>query len=189
MTKTEVRVRARELGLANADKPESQEICFVPDGDYAGLVERATSRQHIRPGQIVDRAGTRLAAHRGVHHFTIGQRRGLGFAAGEPMYVREIHGDTGTVVVGRREELSSAGLLARDVSLVDASRTTGRLEVEVKTRYRQNSVPALLALGVEGRAEVRFLARGPAVTPGQACVFYRGEEVLGGGFIERALEA
>jgi tRNA-specific 2-thiouridylase len=189
ITKAEVRARARQLGLANADKPESQEICFVPDGDYAGLVERATSRDRIRPGRIVDRAGTALGAHRGVHHFTIGQRRGLGFSSSEPMYVREIHGDTGTVVVGRREELYCAGLLARDVSLVDASRTAGRVEVEVKTRYRQNSVPAVLALGAERRAEVRFLAGGPAVTPGQACVFYRGEEVLGGGFIERALEA
>ena len=189
ITKAEVRARARQLGLGNADKPESQEICFVPDGDYAGLVERATSRDRIRPGRIVDHAGTTLGAHRGVHHFTIGQRRGLGFASSEPMYVREIQGDTGTVVVGRREELYSAGLLAKDVSLVDASRTAGRLEVEVKTRYRQNSVPAVLALAAERRAEVRFLARGPAVTPGQACVFYRGEEVLGGGFIERALEA
>jgi tRNA-specific 2-thiouridylase len=189
ITKAEVRARARQLGLANADKPESQEICFVPDGDYAGLVERATCRDRIRPGRIVDRAGTALGVHRGVHHFTIGQRRGLGFSSSEPMYVREIHGDTGTVVVGRREELYSAGLLARDVSLVDASRTAGRVEVEVKTRYRQNSVPAVLALGAERRAEVRFLAGGPAVTPGQACVFYRGEEVLGGGFIERALEA
>jgi tRNA-uridine 2-sulfurtransferase len=189
ITKAEVRARARQLGLANADKPESQEICFVPDGDYAGLIERATSRDRIRPGRIVDRAGTALGTHRGVHHFTIGQRRGLGFASGEPMYVREIHGDTGTVVVGRREELYSPGLLARDVSLVDASRTARRLEVEVKTRYRQNPVPAVLALAAERRAEVRFLAGGPAVTPGQACVFYRGEEVLGGGFIERALEA
>ena len=189
ITKAEVRARARQLGLANADKPESQEICFVPDGDYAGLVERATSREHIRPGRIVDRAGTALGAHRGVHRFTIGQRRGLGFASSEPMYVREIHCDTGTVVVGRREELYSPGLLARDVSLVDSSRTVGRLEVEVKTRYRQNSVPATLALGAGRRAEVRFLTGGPAVTPGQACVFYRGEEVLGGGFIEQALEA
>jgi tRNA-uridine 2-sulfurtransferase len=189
ITKAEVRARARQLGLANADKPESQEICFVPDGDYAGLVERAASRDRIRAGRIVDRAGTALGGHRGVHHFTIGQRRGLGIASGEPMYVREIHGDTGTVVVGRREELYSAGLLARDVSLVDGSRTARRLEVEVKTRYRQNSVPAVLALAAECRAEVRFLTRGPAVTPGQACVFYRGEEVLGGGFIERALEA
>jgi tRNA-uridine 2-sulfurtransferase len=189
LTKAEVRARARELGLANADKPESQEICFVPDGDYAGLVERAAGRDRIRTGRIVDRAGTALGGHRGVHHFTIGQRRGLGIASGEPLYVREIHGDTGTVVVGRREELYSAGLLARDVSLVDGSRTARRLEVEVKTRYRQNSVPAVLALAAGRRAEVRFLTRGPAVTRGQACVFYRGEEVLGGGFIERALEA
>lgn len=188
ITKAEVRARARQLGLANADKRESQEICFVPDGDYAGFVEHATSRDRIRPGPITDSAGTALGAHRGVHRFTVGQRRGLGFASGEPMYVREIHSDTGTVVVGRREELGSAGLLAREVSLVDAARAARRMHVEVKTRYRQNPVPAVLALTAERRAEVRFLARGPAVTPGQACVFYRGAEVLGGGFIERALE-
>lgn len=188
MNKTEVRARARELGLANADKPESQEICFVPDGDYAAFVERAAGRGQIRPGQIVDSAGGKLADHDGMHRFTIGQRRGLGFATGEPMYVREIQPDTGTVIVGRRDELHSAGLLAREVSLVDRNEGT-ETPIEVKTRYRQSPVAATLSILPERRAEVRFTSRGPAVTPGQACVFYRGDEVIGGGFIERALEA
>ena len=189
ITKTEVRARARELGLLNADKPESQEICFVPDGDYAGFVERA-GRDRVRAGKIVDSAGSTLAHHAGMHRFTVGQRRGLGIATGEPMYVREIRGDTGDVVVAPREQLSSAGLIARDVSLVGAhAYDGGPVEVEVKTRYRQRAIPAILQIGSGRTAEVRFLSRGPAVTPGQACVFYRGDEVVGGGFIERAVEA
>ncbi len=190
MTKPEVRVRARALGLANADKPESQEICFVPDGDYAGFVERAAGGRDVRPGVIVDSAGNTLAHHAGIHHFTIGQRRGLGVAAGEPMYVRRIDPRDGTVVVGRREELGAAGLIARDVTLVDWRRERDiPCRVEVKIRYRHTPVPASLSIGTDCRAEVRFLEGRPAVTPGQACVFYRDEEVVGGGFIERALEA
>ena len=187
MTKTEVRARARELGLANADKPESQEICFVPDGDYAGFVERA-GRDRVRAGKIIDSAGGTLAHHSGMHRFTVGQRRGLGIATGAPMYVREIRSDTGDVIVAPRDELSSAGLLAREVSLVDANSGSGQIEIEVKTRYRQRAIPATLRIASGRTAEVRFLARGPAVTPGQACVFYRGDEVIGGGFIERAME-
>ena len=189
MTKTEVRTRARELGLANADKPESQEICFVPDGDYAGFVERA-GRDRVRAGNIVDSTGSTLAHHAGVHRFTVGQRHGLGIATGEPMYVREIRGETGDVIVVPREGLSSAGLIAREVSLVGArDDSRASIEVEVKTRYRQRAIPAKLHIDSDRKAEVRFLSRGPAVTPGQVCVFYRGDEVIGGGFIERAVEA
>ena len=189
MTKTEVRARARELGLLNADKPESQEICFVPDGDYAGFVERAGG-DRVRTGKIMDTTGSTLAHHAGMHRFTVGQRRGLGIATGAPMYVREIRSETGDVIVAPREGLSSAGLLAREVSLVDAREgSDAPIEVEVKTRYRQRAIPANLVLSSGRNAEVRFISRGPAVTPGQACVFYRGDEVIGGGFIEKAIEA
>ncbi|MGO9607283.1 MAG: tRNA 2-thiouridine(34) synthase MnmA [Candidatus Binataceae bacterium] len=190
MSKAEVRQRARSLGLLNADKPESQEICFVPDGDYAGFVERIAAPDRIRAGRIVASDGSEVARHSGVHRFTIGQRRGLGVAAGEPLYVREIRNDTGDVIVGRRDELFSRGLLAREVSLVDSSDLPDApISIEVKIRSRQTPVQAMLSVHPDRRAEVRFTSRGPAVTPGQACVFYRGEEVLGGGFIERALEA
>ncbi|HZC45082.1 MAG TPA: tRNA 2-thiouridine(34) synthase MnmA, partial [Candidatus Acidoferrum sp.] len=190
MTKTEVRARARALGLATADKPESQDICFVPDGDYASFVERRSDAAQIRPGSIVDRDGKRLADHAGVHRFTIGQRRGLGVASGERLYVREIRTDSGEVVAGRREELDSPGLIANRVSLVDDSIAShGELSVEVKIRYRHRGIPATMRVDSDRRAEIRFASAGPAVTPGQACVFYRGDEVLGGGFIERALEA
>jgi len=188
MTKTEVRARARALGLATADKAESQEICFVPDGDYASFVERQSDPAQLRPGAIVDRDGTRLAAHLGVHRFTVGQRRGLGVAGGQRLYVREIRPASGEVVAGRREELDSAGLVASRVSLVDDSLALeGELSVAVKIRHRHCAIPATLRVDSERRAEIRFASGGPAVTPGQACVFYRGEEVLGGGFIERAI--
>jgi tRNA-specific 2-thiouridylase len=190
MTKAEVRERAHALGLANADKAESQEICFVPDGDYAGFVERAAGARRLRPGAIIDGEGRRLAAHAGVHRFTVGQRRGLGLSAPAPLYVREIRPASGEVVVGWREDLRAAGLLARDLSLVDAEVLAGAHPhaVEAQIRYRDPALPALLEIEAERRARVRFAnGKGPAVTPGQACVFYRGDEVVGGGFIERAL--
>ncbi len=190
MTKTEVRAHARALGLANADKPESQEICFVPDNDYARLVERLADPAELRPGRVVDSSGRTLASHGGVHRFTVGQRRGLGVAAGEPLYVREIRTASGEVVVAPREGLSARGLEAARVRMVDPSfAASGDAPIEVKIRYRHPSLRATLTMRSADRAEVRFASDGPAVTPGQACVFYRGNEVLGGGFIERALEA
>jgi tRNA-uridine 2-sulfurtransferase len=190
MTKSEVRARARELGLANADKAESQEICFVPDGDYARFVERRADSTQIHAGAILDTQGRRLADHAGVHRFTVGQRRGLGVAAGERLYVREIRAASGEVVVGARDELYAPGLIANRVSLVDGAIASAcEVSVEVKIRYRHPAIAATMRVDSSNRAEVRFAAGGPAVTPGQACVFYRGDEVLGGGFIERALEA
>ena len=189
MTKAEVRDRARQLGLANADKPESQEICFVPDGDYARFVERASPPESLRAGNIVDQSGRSLASHNGVHRFTVGQRRGLGLSAPAPLYVREIRPDSGEVVVGPRADLVAAGLIARDISFVDpGSIGTGTIAVEARIRYRHPVLPATLTIESGGAARVTFAnGGGPAVTPGQACVFYRGDEVVGGGFIERAL--
>lgn len=194
MTKAEVRERARALALENAGKAESQEICFVPDGDYAGFVERAAGAKRPRAGAIVDGHGRMLASHAGVHRFTVGQRRGLGLSAPSPLYVREIRPSSGEVVVGSRDDLRAAGLVARDVSLVDPaavadiSAEQGRLEIEVRVRYRHPALPAVLEVEPQRRARVQFAGgSGPAVTPGQACVFYRGDEVVGGGFIERAL--
>ena len=189
MTKTEVREQARALGLANADKPESQEICFVPDGNYAHFVERNSDQAQIRRGRIIDGEGRVLAQHRGVHNFTIGQRRGLGVATGEPRYVRKISAESGDVIAGRYDELNAAGLLARSVSLVDPEASTvAEITAEVKIRYRATAIPATVRMTSTNSAEVRFVSGGPAVSPGQACVFYRGDEVIGGGFIESAIE-
>ncbi|MFI5352036.1 MAG: tRNA 2-thiouridine(34) synthase MnmA [Candidatus Binatales bacterium] len=191
MTKTEVRARARALGLTNADKPESQEICFVPDRDYARTVESMADRDRIVPGRVVDGDGRVLGEHEGIHCFTVGQRRGLGIATGEPLYVRAISAATGDVTVGRREELMARGLTATRVSMVDPQ-LCGRdaTPIEVKIRYRHPALPATLTMLAGARAEVRFTSAGggPSVTPGQACVFYQRDEVLGGGFIERAIE-
>lgn len=189
MTKAEVRARARVLGLANADKPESQELCFAGDGDYASVVEQMARPDQIRPGPIVDPAGNALGRHAGVHHFTVGQRRGLGLSAGQPLYVREIRSATGAVVVGTTKA-HSAGLVASDVSMVAPDTgAEGAFAAEVKIRYRHPPLCARVNLLGPRRVEVRFVGGlGPAITPGQACVFYRGDEVMGGGFIEGALQ-
>jgi tRNA-specific 2-thiouridylase len=188
MTKDAVRVRARQLGLANADKPESQEICFVPNGDYAAFVQARSRPGQLRPGNVIDSTGRPLARHPGIHRFTVGQRRGLGVAAAEPLYVRAINAQTGDVTVGRRAELGAGGLRAARVSWVNPQpRQRQELEAEVKIRYRHPAVAARLKMLAGDRAEVSFAREYPAVTPGQACVFYRGEEVLGGGFIEGPL--
>ncbi|HKV55471.1 MAG TPA: aminomethyltransferase beta-barrel domain-containing protein, partial [Candidatus Binataceae bacterium] len=188
MTKLEVRARARALGLANADKPESQEICFVGDGDYAGFVERNAPAGQVRAGRVFDTNGRQMGTHQGVHRFTVGQRRGLGLATGEPLYVRAIDAATADITVAPRPGLMSAGLLATRVSLVNPqTASAGQLPVEVKIRYRHPTLPATVRMLDDERAEVRFQQSGPAVTPGQACVFYRGDEILGGGFIEAGL--
>jgi tRNA-specific 2-thiouridylase len=124
-----------------------------------------------------------------VHRFTVGQRRGLGLSAQAPLYVREIRTESGEIVVGPRESLAAAGLVARDISFVDPdSIGAGAIAVEARIRYRHPALPATLAIESGSRARVIFAnGGGPAVTPGQACVFYRGDEVVGGGFIERAL--
>lgn len=192
MTKSEVRAKARALGLVNADKPESQEICFVGDGDYASFVERVAAPGQIRDGYIIDHHGDRLARHRGIHRFTVGQRRGLGIAADQPLYVREIDPQSGNVTVGTRDQIGATGLVTNRVSWVSpetaAAVECGSIPLEVKIRYRHPMQPASIRV-IDGQsAEIRFRRSGPAVTPGQACVFYSGDELLGGGVIERALE-
>jgi tRNA-specific 2-thiouridylase len=189
LTKAAVRVLARRLGLANADKPESQEICFVPDRNYAAFVAHNAPRERIRPGGIRDSTGQELARHSGIHQFTVGQRRGLGIAGGEPLYVRTIDAETGELTVARRGDLVSAGLIASAVRLTHPEiLSRDEVAVVVKIRYRHPPLPAHIRMLDRTRAQVRFQNGGPAVTPGQACVFYLGDEVIGGGIIEAALE-
>jgi tRNA-specific 2-thiouridylase len=189
MTKPEVREQARALGLAVAEKNDSQEICFVPNGDYAAFLEaylRAKGVPEERTaGEIVDTAGRRLGAHNGVHHFTVGQRRGLGIATGEPLYVIATEPAAQRVVVGTNEDLLRSRFFARQVNWVSIAGLDEPLEARVKIRNKHAAAAATLhPAGDPARVEVRFHESQRAVTPGQAAVFYRDDVVLGGGWIE-----
>ncbi len=185
MEKDEVRAVARSLDLETAEKPESQEICFVGGGDYKEFVADLLSERETTPGKIVTTDGEVLGDHDGIHQYTIGQRRGLGISYHEALYVKAIRPDDGTVVVGSRDHLLSRGLVAERCNWLSFDRPPGPLECEVKIRYGSPAVPALVTVGDDlHTAFVEFEEPQRAVTPGQAAVFYRGEEVLGGGWIE-----
>lgn len=184
MRKTEVRERARQLGLSAAERPESQDICF---GDYKALVACYAGPRDLSGGDVVDRAGKVLGRHEGIYGVTVGQRRGLGIAAAGPLYVVEIEDGSKRVVVGKREELMSCGLIARSVAWLEAIGSE-EIAAEVQIRHRAAAVSCFIRpLEANGLCEVRFEHPVAAVTPGQAAVFYRGDQVLGGGWIERAV--
>ncbi len=181
LEKGETRAHGRRLKLPNADKPDSQELCFVPDGDVRGFVSRELGPRAA--GEVVDTEGRVLAEHTGIEGFTIGQRRGLGVAgAGKPKYVLQIIADQDRVVVGEAEELMRSTLTVKDAHwLPQAPREP--FEGEVRIRYRHT--PAAAQITPRGdRFDVVFDTPQRAVSPGQAAVVYRGEEVFGGGFIE-----
>ncbi len=185
LEKAEVRRLAAERGLPTADKPESQEICFVPDGDYAGFVERQSAPQD-RSGPILDRAGRTLGEHDGIHRYTVGQRKGLGLTARRPLYVLAVVPATRAVVVGDEEDLLSDRLVAREVNWLSIPPPAVEFRARVKIRYRHDEAAAILRPLADGGVEARFDASQRAVTPGQAAVFYDGEVCLGGGWIEGA---
>jgi tRNA-specific 2-thiouridylase len=187
LDKAEVRARARELGLAVADKPESMEICFVPDGDYAAVVEALRPGAAPGPGDLVDEAGRALGRHAGVHRFTVGQRRGLGLALGERVYVKALDARRNRVVVAPRERLAARGARLAATSWVAGAPPPAPVRARVRVRHRHDGADARIEPGGAGVATVRFDAPVEAVTPGQAAVFYDGERVLGGGWIEEAL--
>lgn len=193
MIKPEVRVLARDLGLPVAEKNDSQEICFVPNGDYAAFIEAYFQEQGVDPsateGEIVDTAGKVLGRHAGTHHFTVGQRRGLGVAAAEPLYVIATEPDTQRVRVGRSTDLMRDSLMARDVNWLSIAAPTEPRPAQVKIRNKHAAATAMLVptgetTGDKTRIEVRFVEPQRAITPGQAAVFYDGDLVLGGGWIE-----
>jgi tRNA-specific 2-thiouridylase len=187
LTKTAVRAEAAALGLPVADKPESMEVCFVPRGDAAAFVERHAAPGTLRPGPIVDGSGAVIGRHDGVHRFTVGQRRGLGLGGGQRRYVRAIDAATGTVEVGDAASLRAGGLVVRGTVWASGRPSAPATEVAVRIRHHHHPVPARLS-AIEGDVTtLRFVARGPGVTPGQAAVFYRGELVAGGGWIAQEL--
>lgn len=189
MRKPEVRALAAELGIGVAAKNDSQEICFVPNGDYAAFIdayfrEKGISRERTA-GEIVDTEGKVLGEHAGVHHYTVGQRKGLGIAAREPLYVIATEPISQRVIVGRNEELLRATLVAKDVNWVSIAAIATPRRAEVKIRNKHEAAAAtLLPTSAPARVEIRFDEPQRAVTPGQAAVFYDGDTVLGGGWIE-----
>ncbi len=188
MDKTRVRELARELGVAVAAKPDSQEICFVPNGDYAAFLDSYFREQGIEraqtEGEIVDTSGRVVGEHAGVHHFTVGQRRGLRVAAGEPLYVISTEPGQRRVVVGRGEELLRKRLTAREMNWISTPPIEAPRRAQVKIRNRHAAAWASIAPAGEDRIEGVFDEPQRAVTPGQAAVLYDGDTVLGGGWIE-----
>ncbi len=186
LTKREVRERATALGLRTADKPDSQDLCFVGRGDYRGFL-RTHFPEAARPGVMVDTDGEVVGRHEGTVDFTVGQRRGLGVSVGEARYVVDIEPQSATVVIGRREDLEVTGCAVDEVTFVSdttPARTEGPIEVTVKVRYRSRPVPATLEPGATpGTWSVRFATPQLGVAPGQSAVFYDGDEVVGGGII------
>jgi tRNA-specific 2-thiouridylase len=188
LTKAEVREHGRRLGLSLWDRPESQDLCFVPDGDYAGTMTRNLGETRgTAPGPFEDTGGRRLGTHRGIVHYTVGQRHGLGISAPAALYVLQIDAERNTVVVGPRAALESPGLLTGPVNwLVPAPPRPGT-RAEVKIRSNHRAAAATLEPREDGACVVSFDAPQAAVTPGQLAVFYDGERVLGGASIARSL--
>ncbi|TVP61069.1 MAG: tRNA 2-thiouridine(34) synthase MnmA [Gemmatimonadales bacterium] len=188
LTKPQVRELARERGFITADKPESQEICFVPSGDYREFLSRKLRPRHpaLEPGDLVTSAGEVVGRHDGYAGFTVGQRRGLGGGFPRPYFVIEIRPESREVVVGPREELTVDGLEATGANWI-ADQPEPHAEVEVQIRHRGRGIPARIESIDEGRWTCRFRSPEPAVTPGQSAVVFSGSRLLGGGRIERTL--
>jgi tRNA-uridine 2-sulfurtransferase len=187
-SKVETRAIASELGLPVADKPDSQEICFVPDNKYGGfLAEEAP--ETVKPGPILDTQGNTLGSHKGIAFYTIGQRKGLGIATGRPVYVTEIDRAQNAIILGANEELYRDVLIAYNVNLIAADELTGCVVVSGKIRYNMHDSPAEVCPLDPGAIRVQFNKPQRAVTPGQSVVLYEGDNVFGGGVIADSEEA
>ncbi len=201
--KEEIREIARREGLATAGKPDSQEICFVPDGDYAAFIRRHAGEvdeallpvlnEREKPGPIYFKDGTQLGTHQGLHHFTVGQRRGLGIAHTVPLYVLRLDLENNAVFVGLKEDVFSRELVATKVNWISCQLPDGPIPAQVRIRSNHRAADARITLeqgkGCSEPVRARVLFDEPqlAVTPGQAAVFYQGERVLGGGWIETSV--
>jgi tRNA-specific 2-thiouridylase len=189
LTKTEVRAEARGLELPVAAKPESMEVCFVPRAGTAEFVAGRVAPDALRPGLVVDATGSVLGSHEGIHRFTVGQRRGTGVGGGPRRYVRAIDAATGRVTLTDAAGLVGRGLRARDVCWGSGTPPAPDTAVGVRIRHRHPLVSARILAAGDAEATLAFEHDGPAVTPGQAAVFYRGDVVLGGGWIVGDLAA
>jgi tRNA-specific 2-thiouridylase len=184
LTKTETRALARRYRLPVAEKPDSQEICFVAGGNYREFLKQ-TANLESRPGPIVDVSGAVIGEHQGIHHYTVGQRKGLNIGGGPPRYVIELRPKDNTIVVGRREDAMYASLECADVHFIGA-RPSEEFRAQVKVRYRAPEQPATISVHDGDRVHVAFHEPVWGVAPGQLAVFYEGERVLGGGTIVHA---
>jgi tRNA-specific 2-thiouridylase len=187
MTKPEVRELAKKHGLALAEKPDSQEICFVPGGDYKNFIDAYLAEEGESlpdtSGELLTTDGKVVGEHAGIHNFTVGQRKGLGVATGSPLYVIQIKGDAHQVVVGNSEDLYTPTLRARRVNLISVEKLDGPKPVTVKIRHRHEAAAATMEQSGDDEVLVTFDQPQRAVTPGQAAVFYDGDVVVGGGWI------
>lgn len=184
LIKSETRAIAEASKLTNAQKPDSQDICFVPDGDYAAAIERLTGKTSA-PGNFIDTDGNVLGTHRGITHYTIGQHRGLGLALPERRYVCKIDAGSGTVTLGSGTELYSREVLVHDFNWISGEAPSGPIRCSAKIRYRQPEQAANVEPLSENEALIRFDTPQRAVTPGQSAVLYDDDTVLGGGIIVR----
>lgn len=184
LTKPDVRAAAARLRLSVADKPDSHEICFVPDGQTGDFVERHLEADTELDGEIVDSGGTLVGHHRGLHRYTVGQRKGLGISKPTPMYVLRLEPAERRVVVGSKEELGRRELTASTVNWIAGAPPDGPRRVTARIRHRHADAPAVVVADGPDRASLVFDVPQLAVTPGQAVVFYDGEDVVGGGWID-----
>jgi tRNA-uridine 2-sulfurtransferase len=191
LTKEQVRSIAREKKLPVAEKPESQEICFVPTKSYHDFIEAYLVEQGAKPsnpaGEVVSTDGRVLGEHHGLHHYTVGQRKGLGVATGTPLYVIQLDRARNSVVVGRNEELYHRRCTVRDVNWIRPAAQGEAVEARVKIRNKHVAAPARVEVRAASQALVEFFEAQRAITPGQAAVFYDGDEVLGGGWISQVI--
>jgi tRNA-specific 2-thiouridylase len=183
-TKPQVRAMAAERGLPTASRHDSQDLCFLADGDYRRFLRDWAPEGAIQPGPIVDTSGRRLGQHSGLPFYTVGQRKGLGIAAPEPLFVLRLEPASNTVVAGPAAELGRDQLSAHSVNWIAGQPPTGPIEAQVKIRYKAQPAPAMVTPLPEARVEVHFAQPLRDITRGQVAVFYQGEECLGGGLIE-----
>lgn len=183
-TKPEIRKKAAELGLLVADKPDSQEICFVADNNYKNFLNQRVSGECIKPGFFVNTKGEVLGRHQGIHNYTVGQRKGLGLALGYPAYVLAIDSESNNVIIGDDREIFRNALIADDNNFIPFDVLKEPLEVEAKIRYGAIPAKALISPEEDGRILVAFAEPQRAITPGQAVVYYQGDMVVGGGTID-----
>lgn len=182
-TKDQIRELAGKIGLPVAEKPDSMEICFIPDQDYAGYIEKTTGF-HVPKGNYVNRDGETIGQHRGIIHYTIGQRKGLNLAMGRPVFVTEIRPETNEVVIGESEDVFAKALRCSQLNAMAVPSFESGMEVFAKIRYNHKGAPAVIKSVEEDSLLLEFEEPQRAVTPGQAVVFYRDDHVLGGGIID-----